>query len=110
MIIDLPDVGFKLAAAAAKQARGLFSAFRYGLFAEGKARVVIDTAGPVKIKSAGMTRPARACCLNVVLTATDAATFGVGTGATRQSGPPAEDKAARLQRTGKPKPRAPASP
>ena len=101
VIIDLPDVGFKLPAAAPKQARGLISAFRYGLFAEGKARIVIDTAGPVRIKSAGMTRAGSGVLLSVVLASMDAATFGEGTGATRHTGPSAEEKAARAAAEGK---------
>jgi N-acetylmuramoyl-L-alanine amidase len=92
VIVDLPDVTFKLAFVADKQAAGLISAFRYGLFAEGKARVVIDTTGPVKIKSAGMTRVNKGVLLRLVLTATDAASFGSGSGSTRHS--PAEAKSA----------------
>lgn len=91
VIVDLPDVAFKLPPSASKQVQGLISAFRYGLFAEGKARVVIDTAGPVKIKAAGMTRvEGKGILLKLVLTATDAASFGAGTGAARQA-PPAID-------------------
>lgn len=103
VIIDLPDVDFKLAPAASKQVHGLVQAFRYGLFAEGKARIVIDTAGPVKIKSAGMTRSGSNVMLSLVLNATDAAAFGAGTGATRQTGPTPEEKAARAAAEGKTK-------
>lgn len=92
VIIDLPDVTFKLASVTDKQAAGLISAFRYGLFAEGKARVVIDTTGPVKIKTAGMTRGDKGVLLKLALIATDAASFGSGTGATRH--PPAGAKSA----------------
>jgi N-acetylmuramoyl-L-alanine amidase len=92
VIIDLPDVTFKLASATEKQAVGLVSAFRYGLFAEGKARVVIDTTGPVKIKSAGMTRVDKGVLLKLALVATDTASFGSGTGATRHS--PSDSKSA----------------
>ncbi|MEQ1653435.1 MAG: N-acetylmuramoyl-L-alanine amidase, partial [Hyphomicrobium sp.] len=95
VIVDLPDVVFKLPPATSKQVQGLISAFRYGLFAEGKARVVIDTAGPVKIKAASMTRAeGKGILLKLVLTATDAASFGAGTGATRQAPPVNEAVAA----------------
>lgn len=85
VIIDLPDVSFKLPAGDQKQPKGLISAFRYGLFAEGKGRVVIDTTGPVQIKSAGMTRAGTSVVLKVVLAATDAVSFGSGTGAAQNS-------------------------
>jgi N-acetylmuramoyl-L-alanine amidase len=92
VIIDLPDVTFKLAPAANKQSAGLISAFRYGLFAEGRARVVIDTTGPVKITTAGMTRVEKGVLLKLALAPTDAASFGTGTGATKH--PRADAKAA----------------
>ena len=94
VIIDLPDVAFKLPPATGKHVEGLVSAFRYGLFAEGKARVVIDAAGPVKIKSAGMVRDGTGVLLKVVLEATDVASFGAGTGATRQAQPLSDANAA----------------
>lgn len=90
VIIDLPDVAFKLPPAAGRAAQGLVAAFRYGQFAERKARVVIDTAGPVKIKTAGMTRADnKGVLLTLVLVKMDAASFGAGTGATRQASPSA---------------------
>ncbi|HEX5777838.1 MAG TPA: N-acetylmuramoyl-L-alanine amidase [Xanthobacteraceae bacterium] len=49
VVLDFPDVVFKLPASAGKSGRGLVSAFRYGVFAPGKARVVIDTKEPVAI-------------------------------------------------------------
>jgi N-acetylmuramoyl-L-alanine amidase len=82
VILDLPDLTFELAPAAGQQGRGLVTAFRYGLFSEHKSRVVLDTIGPVKIASAGMTRfgPAKAVKLAVVLQPMSAAAFGAGTG------------------------------
>ena len=38
-----------------QEGRGLVKAFRYGLFAERKARIVLDTTGPVRIERAAMT-------------------------------------------------------
>lgn len=100
VIIDLPDVAFKLPPSSGRQEQGLISAFRYGLFAEGKARIVIDTAGPVKIKSAGMTRAdskvdGKGVLLQLVLVKTDAQSFGAGTGATRQPATTADTKSPR---------------
>jgi N-acetylmuramoyl-L-alanine amidase len=52
VIVDLPEVMFDLPAAAGREGRGLVSAFRYGLFAPGKTRIVIDAKGPVAIDKA----------------------------------------------------------
>lgn len=88
VIIDLPDVAFDLAPQTGRKAQGLIKAFRYGLFAEGKARVVIDTEGPVVVTDAGMSREAKGVRLKLALKPTDAASFGGGTGATRQGAAP----------------------
>jgi N-acetylmuramoyl-L-alanine amidase len=87
VILDLPDLSFRLDPAAGQKGRGVVSAFRYGLFAKHKARVVIDTTGPVRIASAGMTRikGSRALKLAIVLAPMDAAAFGAGTGAMLES-------------------------
>lgn len=91
VIIDLPDVAFKLPSSTAQKQQGLITAYRYGLFAEAKGRVVIDTAGPVKIGKAGMAAVDQGIALELVLEATDAQSFGDGTGATRH--PPIETAA-----------------
>ena len=49
VILDFPDLAFSMPQAAGRKGRGLVSAFRYGVFAPGKARIVIDTTGPVAI-------------------------------------------------------------
>lgn len=56
VVIDLDDVEFRLPPGSGKQGRGLITAYRYGLFAPGKARVVIDTAGPVRVETANVSR------------------------------------------------------
>jgi N-acetylmuramoyl-L-alanine amidase len=50
VIVDLPDVSFDLPANAGRAGRGLVSAYRYGLIAPGRARIVLDAIGPVKIE------------------------------------------------------------
>ena len=52
VIIDLPEVKFQMPPGIGKKGRGLISAFRYGLFAKGKSRIVIDAVGPVVIDKA----------------------------------------------------------
>jgi N-acetylmuramoyl-L-alanine amidase len=49
VVLDFPELTFKMPATAGRTGRGLVTAFRYGVFAPGKARVVIDTSGPVAI-------------------------------------------------------------
>jgi hypothetical protein len=87
VIIDLPDVGFTLPADAGRDGRGLVQAYRYGQFAEGKARIVLDTTGPVTIARAAMTnaRSGSGVVLTVELRPSNAAAFGEGTGSGRQS-------------------------
>ena len=52
VIIDLPDVSFQMPAGLDKEPRGLIKAYRYGLFAPGKSRIVIDVNGPFLIDKA----------------------------------------------------------
>ncbi|WP_045837721.1 N-acetylmuramoyl-L-alanine amidase [Hyphomicrobium sp. 99] len=82
VVLDLPDLSFRLDPAAGQKGAGLISAFRYGQFGEHKSRVVIDTKGPVKINSANMTRlkGSSAVKLAIALMPIDAETFGAGTG------------------------------
>ena len=41
LIIDMPDVSFGLPKGSGQQGRGLIQAYRYGLFAPGKSRIVM---------------------------------------------------------------------
>jgi len=49
LIIDLPEVAFELPVDTGKSGRGLINAWRFGSFAPGKSRIVLDAAGPVAI-------------------------------------------------------------
>jgi N-acetylmuramoyl-L-alanine amidase len=53
VIVDMPDVAFQLPIGAGQQGAGVIAAFRYGQFAPGKSRVVIDATGPVRVEAAG---------------------------------------------------------
>lgn len=77
IVVDLPEVVFDLPVGAGKQGSGLISAFRYGLFAPGKARIVIDLREPALIDKAFVLpavddQPAR---LVIDLLRTDPETF-----------------------------------
>ena len=52
VVIDLPQVAFKLSPKAGEHSRGLVKAFRYGLIMQGGSRIVLDTKGPVRIDKA----------------------------------------------------------
>ena len=64
VVIDLPQVVFKLPPKAGEQGRGLVKAFRYGLIMQGGSRIVLDVKGPVRVEkaftlAAGDGQPAR---------------------------------------------------
>lgn len=49
VILDIPQVNFKLANGTGAAGRGLIKAFRYGLVMPGGSRIVFDLTGPAKI-------------------------------------------------------------
>ena len=49
VVVDMPNVRFKLPKGAGRKGRGLIKAYRFGLFAPGKSRIVIDVTRPVLI-------------------------------------------------------------
>jgi len=77
VVVDLPQVAFKLPDRAGEQSRGLVRAFRFGLIMQGGSRIVLDTKGPVRIDKAFVLdaeggQPAR---LVIDLSATDKTSF-----------------------------------
>jgi N-acetylmuramoyl-L-alanine amidase len=77
VVIDLPQVTFKLPARTGERGRGLIKAFRYGLVMQGGSRIVFDVAKPVKIEKAFVLDPANGepARLVVDLSATDRDSF-----------------------------------
>jgi N-acetylmuramoyl-L-alanine amidase len=57
VIVDAADVSFQMPAGLGKEQRGLITAYRYGLFAPGKSRIVIDVSGPFLIDKAFVLEP-----------------------------------------------------
>ncbi|MCB8820631.1 N-acetylmuramoyl-L-alanine amidase [Microvirga rosea] len=49
LIVDLPEVSFHLPPDVGRKAGGLISSYRYGLFAPGRSRVVMDLAQPAVV-------------------------------------------------------------
>lgn len=76
VIIDAPDLSFRFPAGAGQQGRGLIKAFRYGLFAPGKSRIVIDTTRAVRISKHAMgAREGKLARFSIDLVPTDHASF-----------------------------------
>ena len=77
VVVDIPQVTFKLPDGVGHTGRGLIKAFRYGLVMPGGSRLVFDLSGPAKIQKAYVLdaangQPPR---LIVELAATDRAAF-----------------------------------
>lgn len=76
VVIDMPDVVFRLPPTDGQQGKGLIRAFRYGLFAPGKSRIVIDLTGPVRVeKHAMVRRQGQEARFSLDLVPTDEASF-----------------------------------
>jgi len=48
-VIELPEVNFQLPQGSGRRGKGLAASFRYGVFAPGKSRIVIDLAAPATV-------------------------------------------------------------
>jgi N-acetylmuramoyl-L-alanine amidase len=77
VVVDLPQIAFRLPDKVGEQSRGLVMAFRYGLIMQGGSRIVLDTKGPVRVDKAFVLeasagQPAR---LVIDLSATDQDSF-----------------------------------
>jgi N-acetylmuramoyl-L-alanine amidase len=55
VIVDLPEVNFQLPAEAGRGRNGLVSSFRFGLFAPGRSRIVIELAQPALVSRMDVT-------------------------------------------------------
>ena len=77
VIVDIADASFRLPKGAGQQGRGLIQAYRYGFFAPGKSRIVIDTKGPVRVEASGPERGTGAMIarINLELTPTNRESF-----------------------------------
>lgn len=57
-VIDLAEVNFQLEPESGRRRDGLVQSFRYGLFAPGRSRIVVDLAGPATVgRIETVTRP-----------------------------------------------------
>ena len=77
VVIDLPEVDFKLPGSKGREGRGLVRKFRFGRMSEGKSRIVLDVDGPVLIRKSYILHPQDGLPARLVvdLVRTDRATF-----------------------------------
>jgi N-acetylmuramoyl-L-alanine amidase len=90
VVVDMPQVNFRLPEGAGTTGRGLVRGFRYGLVMPGGSRIVIDLAGPAKVKNsyvldAANGQPPR---LVVDVEEVDRAAFAQAQGAPQSQGNP----------------------
>ena len=52
VVIEIPQVDFQLPPNAGERGRGIIKAFRWGLVMAGQSRIVVDLAGPVRVRKA----------------------------------------------------------
>ena len=57
VVIDVPQLTFRLPAKAGESGRGLVKAFRFGLVMQGGSRIVLDVTGPVRVDKAFVLDP-----------------------------------------------------
>src|SRR5215831_1344052 len=57
VVIEIPQVDFRLPPTTGEQGRGIVKAFRYGLVMSGGSRIVIDLTGPARVTKAFVLDP-----------------------------------------------------
>ncbi|HEY0293436.1 MAG TPA: N-acetylmuramoyl-L-alanine amidase [Hansschlegelia sp.] len=77
VIVDLPEIAFRLPEKAGREGRGLISAYRFGVLAPGRSRIVVDVKRPVAIDKAFVLDPVEGQPARLVLdlTPSDRKTF-----------------------------------
>ncbi|MBO0718707.1 MAG: N-acetylmuramoyl-L-alanine amidase, partial [Rhizobiales bacterium] len=77
VVVDIPQVTFRLPPNAGETGRGLIRAFRFGLVMPGGSRIVLDVAKPVRIDKAFVVDPTDGAPARLVLdlVATDRDSF-----------------------------------
>jgi N-acetylmuramoyl-L-alanine amidase len=77
LVVDLPQVTFRLPTGTGATGRGLVKAFRYGLVMPGGSRIVFDLGGPAMLTHSAMLEPANGQPPRLVLelAETDVASF-----------------------------------
>lgn len=102
IVIDLPEVEFRLPTATRGAGQGLIAGYRYGLVGAGRSRVVIDTVGPVRVQRSGTVPQGAGAILQIEIEATSAADFAASVNAAQEaptavSAPPVAAQAGKLR-------------
>lgn len=67
VIVDLPEINFQFGHEAGRKGTGLVRSFRFGLFAPGRSRIVMDLTAPALVKQIAVTPAAEKGLHNVTL-------------------------------------------
>ena len=67
VVVDIPQVAFRLPSKAGETGRGLVKAFRFGLVMPGGSRIVIDLVKPARVDKAFVMEPGEGAPARVVL-------------------------------------------
>ncbi len=84
LVIDLPEVNFQAPAQVGRRGAGPVTGYRFGLFAAGRSRIVIDLAEPVEVtRLASTDAPGGLAMLEIELRRTTRALFVAAVAAAR---------------------------
>ena len=67
VVVDMPEVAWRLGAPPVPQLHGMIKSYRYGLFREGNSRIVIDLNRPVRVSDALVLPPSGGMGYRVVI-------------------------------------------
>ncbi len=95
LVIDLPEVAWKMPFASGRRAGGDVSSIRYNLFKQGTSRIVLDLSKPMEVVSSFILPPGNTAKYRLVidLRATDAARFNAAAGWPMVAPPPVVPRA-----------------
>ncbi len=85
VVIDFPEIGWRLPARPLPARKGLFKSLRYGLFKPGTTRVVVDVNGPVTVDNIFMLQPSGSGSHRLVVDLVAAARLAPGKPSVRSS-------------------------
>ena len=96
IVIDLPEVDWRVGGSGAGQGRGLIGKYRYGLFRSGVSRLVLDLTGPAVVDRTFVLEPQGRLPFRLVfdLKATDSKAFAASVRRSRRGKPRVETAAA----------------
>ncbi|MCH8862601.1 MAG: N-acetylmuramoyl-L-alanine amidase, partial [Proteobacteria bacterium] len=100
VVIDLPEVDWRVGGSGAGQGRGLIGKYRYGLFRAGVSRLVLDLTGPAVVDRTFVLEPQGRLPFRLVfdLKATDGKTFAASVTRSRRGKPRVETVTATASR------------